>query len=221
METKRDGRPAAQPGSPPGPGHRLHGGARRRPRPHQPRIRRPVRPAAPDHPGRNPRGSPRRRHPPRAASRHRRRRGHPRHHPRGAPRLPGLLPDPRRSGRCTGQSRTAPVGAPRRRRTRHRIAKGRTQGMTDLRTSRGRRSRAIRRSLGHPIRRTLANREFTWHSQSLHQVPGIRRTTDGTCRPALAGPGRGGCRPADGGAGLHHRQHRAAVGAAGAGVRQQ
>ena len=77
------------------------------------------------------RGPPRRRRPPRPASRHRRRRGHPRHHPPGAARLPGLLPDPRRSGRCTGQSRTAPVGAPRRRRTRHRIAKGRSPGMTD------------------------------------------------------------------------------------------
>ena len=64
MDTKRDGRPAAQPGTPPGPGHRLHGGTRRRTRPDQPRIRRPVRPAAPDHPGRNPRSPPRRRHPP-------------------------------------------------------------------------------------------------------------------------------------------------------------
>ena len=44
---------------------------------------------------------------------------------------------------------------------------------------------------------------------------------DGSCRPALAGPGRGRRRPADGGAGRHHRQHRAAVGAACAGVRQQ
>ncbi len=43
---------------------------------------------------------------------------------RRAPRLPGLLPDPRRSGRCAGQSRTVPVGVSRRRRTRHRIAKG-------------------------------------------------------------------------------------------------
>ena len=84
------GRPADEPGKPPIPGHRLHGGTRRRSRPHQPHIRRPVRPAAPDHPGRNPRGSPRRRRPPRAAGRHRRRRGHPRHHPRGAARLPGL-----------------------------------------------------------------------------------------------------------------------------------
>ena len=57
------------------------------------------------------RGSPRRRHPPRPASRHRRRAGHPRHHPPGAARLPGLLPDPRRSGRGAGQSRTAPIGA--------------------------------------------------------------------------------------------------------------
>ena len=32
--------------------------------------------------------------PPRATSRHRRRRGHPRHHPWGAPRLPGLSRDP-------------------------------------------------------------------------------------------------------------------------------
>ena len=55
-----------------------------------PDIRRPVRPAAPDHPGRKSRGSPRRRRPPRATSRHRRRRGHARHHPWGAPRLPGL-----------------------------------------------------------------------------------------------------------------------------------
>ena len=105
------GRPAAQPASTPSPGHRLYGGARCRSRPDQPDLRRPVRPAAPDHPGRNARGSPRRRHPPRPASRHRRRRGHPRHHPRGAPRLPGLSPDPRRSGRGAGQSRTAPVGA--------------------------------------------------------------------------------------------------------------
>ena len=77
----------AQPGSTPSSGHRLYGGTRRRSRPHQPRIRRPVRPAAPDHPGRNSRGSPRRRCPSRATSRHRRRRGHPRHHPRGAARL--------------------------------------------------------------------------------------------------------------------------------------
>ena len=37
-------------------------------------------------------------------------------------------------------------------------------------------------------------------------------------RPALAGPGRGGYRPADGGSGFHGREHRAAVGAAFAGV---
>ena len=37
------------------------------------------------------------------------------------------LPDPRRSGRRTGPSRTAPVRAPRRRRTRHRLATGRTR----------------------------------------------------------------------------------------------
>ena len=114
-------------------------------RPHQPDIRRSVRPAAPDHPGRNARSSPRRRRPPRAASRHRRRRGHPRHHPWGAARLPGLLSDPRRSGRCTGQSRTAPVGASRRRRTRHRIAKGRSQGEAPIhpgRTGTGRRRSA-------------------------------------------------------------------------------
>ena len=55
--------------------------------------------------------------------------GHPRHHPRSTARLPGLLPDPRRSGRRAGQSRTAPVGASRRRRTRHRIAKGRTHAI--------------------------------------------------------------------------------------------
>ena len=55
--------------------------------------------------------------------------GHPRHHPRGAARLPGLLPDPRRSGRRAGPSRTAPVGASRQRRTRHRIAKGRTRAV--------------------------------------------------------------------------------------------
>ena len=47
-------------------------------------------------------------------------------------------PDPRRRGRGAGQSRTAPVGASRRRRTRHRLAKSRTPGTTDLRTSRGR-----------------------------------------------------------------------------------
>ena len=70
------GRPAAQPGKPPGPSHRLHVGTRRRSWPHQPPIRRTVRPAAPDHPGRNARGSPRRRPPPRATSRHRRRRSH-------------------------------------------------------------------------------------------------------------------------------------------------
>ena len=80
----------------------------------------------------------RRRCPPCATSRHRRRRGHPRHHPWGAARLPNLLSDPRRSGRCTGQSRTAPVGASRRRGTRHRIATGGSQGMTDSRTIRGR-----------------------------------------------------------------------------------
>ena len=50
----------------------------------------------------------------------------------------GLLPDPRRSGRRTGQSRTAPISASRQRRTRHRIEKGRTPGMTDLRTNPGR-----------------------------------------------------------------------------------
>ena len=84
--------------------------------------------------GRNSRGSPRRRRPPRPASCHRRRRGHLGHHPWGAARLPNLLSDPRRGGRCTGQGRTAPVGTSRQRRTRHRIAKARTQGMTDLRT---------------------------------------------------------------------------------------
>ena len=123
METKREADPLLSREALQAPSPRLHVGTRRRSRPHQPRIRRPVRPAAPDHPGRNPRGPPRRRRPPRAASRHRRRRGHPRHHPRGAARLPGLLPDPRRSGRGAGQSRTAPVGASRRCRTRHRIAK--------------------------------------------------------------------------------------------------
>jgi acetyl esterase/lipase len=41
-----EGRSAAQPGKPPAPGHRLHVRARRRSRPHQPHIRRPVRPAA-------------------------------------------------------------------------------------------------------------------------------------------------------------------------------
>ena len=141
--------------------------------------------------GRNSRGSPRQRRPPRPASCHRRRRGHLGHHPWGAARLPNLLSDPRRGGRCTGQGRTAPVGTSRQRRTRHCIAKARTQGMTDLRTSRGRLPRICRaghsisrsprtpcRPLGQTlIRRTLANREFTWHSQSLHQAPGIRRTT--------------------------------------------
>jgi hypothetical protein len=39
--------------------------------PHQPHLRRPVRPAAPDHPGRNKRGPPRRRRPPRPPGRHR------------------------------------------------------------------------------------------------------------------------------------------------------
>ena len=121
------------------------------PRPDQPRIRRPVRPATADHPGRKSRGPPRRRGAPRAAGRHRRRPGHPRHHPRGPARLPGLLPDPRRSGRCPGQSRTAPVGASRQRGTRHRIATGRTQGMTDLRTSRGPTPR-IRRNRPEPGR---------------------------------------------------------------------
>ena len=48
------------------PESRLHVGTRLRFRPHQPHIRRPVRPAAPAHPGRNARGSPRRRRPPRA-----------------------------------------------------------------------------------------------------------------------------------------------------------
>ena len=58
------GRPADEPRSTPIPSHRLYGGTRRRSRPRQPHIRRPVRPAAPDHPGRNSRGSPRRRRPP-------------------------------------------------------------------------------------------------------------------------------------------------------------
>ncbi len=99
METRREVDPLLSREAPPSPSRRLHGGTRRRSWPHQPRIRRPVRPAAPDHPGRNSRGSPRRRRPPRATSRHRRRRGHARHHPWGAPRLPGLSRDPRRSGR--------------------------------------------------------------------------------------------------------------------------
>ena len=73
MATKREVDPLLSPDSTPGPGHRLHVGARRRRRPHQPRIRRPVRPAAPDHPGRNSRGSARRRRPPRAAGGDRRR----------------------------------------------------------------------------------------------------------------------------------------------------
>jgi len=63
------GRRADEPGKPPIPGRRLYGGTRRRSWPHQPGIRRPVRPAAPDHPGRKPRSSPRRRRPPRPASR--------------------------------------------------------------------------------------------------------------------------------------------------------
>ena len=95
MQTKREVDVLMSRGSPPVPGRRLHGGTRPRSWPHQPHIRRPVRPAAADHPGRNARGSPRRRHPPRPAGRHRRRGGHPRHHPPGAARLPGLLPDPR------------------------------------------------------------------------------------------------------------------------------
>src|SRR5205823_13940225 len=122
-QTRR--RPAAQPASPPGPGPRLHVGTRPRTRPHQPDLRRPVRPAALDRPGRNPRGPPRRRHTPRPAGRHRRRRRHPRHRPRSTARLPGLLPDPRRSDRGAGPGRTAPVGPPRQRRTRHRLANGR------------------------------------------------------------------------------------------------
>ena len=40
-------------------------------------------------------------------------------------------------------------------------------------------------------------------------------------RPALAGAGRGGNRPADGGPGFHGREHRAAVGPAFAGVFRQ
>ena len=83
-------RPAAQPGTPPTPSRRLHGGTGRRTWPDQSRVRRPVRPAAPDHPGRKSRGSPRRRRAPRATSRRRRRRGHARDHPSGASRLPGL-----------------------------------------------------------------------------------------------------------------------------------
>ena len=152
MDTKRQVDLLMSRENPAVPGHGLYGGTRRRSRPHQPCIRRPARPAAADHPGRNPRGPPRRRRPPRPASRHRRRRGHPRHHPPGAARLPDLLPGPRRSGRRTGQSRTVPAGASRRRRTRHRIAKGRTQGMTDLRTNRGR----LRGSAGagHPVSRS-------------------------------------------------------------------
>jgi epsilon-lactone hydrolase len=39
-------RPPVYPGAPPRPSRRLHGGTRRRSRPHQPDIRRPVRPAA-------------------------------------------------------------------------------------------------------------------------------------------------------------------------------
>ncbi len=129
METKREADPLMNPQA-------LHArvtdytsGQDRRCRPHQPHIRRPVRPAAPDHPGRNARGSPRRRRPPRPASCPRRRRGHPRHHPRSAPRLPGLPCDPRRRGRGARQSRTAPVGASRQRRTRHRLAEGRTHAV--------------------------------------------------------------------------------------------
>jgi epsilon-lactone hydrolase len=61
--------------------------------------------------------------PPRAPSRHRRRRGHPRHHPRRAARLPDLSRGPRRSDRGIGSSRAAPVGAFRRRSTRHRMTK--------------------------------------------------------------------------------------------------
>ena len=66
METRREVDPLLSPEAPPSPSPRLHGGTRRRSRPHQPRLRRPVRPAAPDHPGRNARGAPRRR---RSASR--------------------------------------------------------------------------------------------------------------------------------------------------------
>ena len=97
--------------------------------PHQPAIRRPVRPAAPDHPGRNSRGAPRRCRPPRGTSRHRRRRGHARHHSWGAPRLPGLSRDPRRSGRGAGPSRPVPVGAPRRCTARQRRGNGRTHAL--------------------------------------------------------------------------------------------
>ena len=100
--------------------------------------RRPVRPAAPwssrPEPTRfsstTPSASPGRPPPPTSRS--------PSTSPRRTARLPGLLPGPRRSGRGAGPSRTAPVSASRRGRTRHRIAKGRTLGMTDLRTNRGR-----------------------------------------------------------------------------------
>ena len=51
METKREADPLMSREAS-SPSHRLHIGARCRSRPHQPHIRRPVRPAAPDHPGR-------------------------------------------------------------------------------------------------------------------------------------------------------------------------
>ncbi len=79
------------------------------------------------------------------------------------------LPDPRRSGRGAGQSRTVPVGAPRRRHPRHRIT--RTQNVRDDGQER------VEPGSDGSDREPLANREFTWHSQSLHQVPGIRRST--------------------------------------------
>ena len=122
METKREADPLLSPEALQRPGHRLYGGARRRSRPHQPHIRRPVRPAAPDHPGRNARGSPRRRHPPRPASRHRRRRGHPRHHPR-VPHVfqayHAILDEAAAALDRAGQLLSA---HPRQRRTRHRLA---------------------------------------------------------------------------------------------------
>ena len=53
METKREVDPLLSREAPPSPSHRLYGGTRRRSWPHQPDLRRSVRPAAPDHPGRN------------------------------------------------------------------------------------------------------------------------------------------------------------------------
>src|SRR5579859_3659004 len=56
-------------------------------------------------------------------------------------------------------------------------------------------------------------RRFTWFPRSAGQP----RTASG---PALADPRRGGPGPAHGGAGCHHREHRATVGAALARVRR-